>query len=220
MRAGSGKKGRLRPAAPQRVQKHVDAAALADLDTQLMLALHDGDTSAGNALVRRNFERVAGYLTRLIGDPAPVEDLAQDVFLQVFKSARRYEPTARFSTWLYRIATNAARNYLTRSTRRQQLRAGSVESAGRPDLDRPAEPAETRSDAAPDRHLTLDEMRAQVAAALGSLPVNQRIALTLYEFEDLSYEQIAAILELSVEAVRGLLKRARHNLRPLLRELL
>jgi RNA polymerase sigma-70 factor (ECF subfamily) len=220
MQAGGRKKGRLWPSAPPTARQSVDASALADLDTQLMLALRAGDTSAGNTLVRRNFERVAGYLGRLIRDPVPVEDLAQEVFLQVFKSAPRYEPTARFSTWLYRIATNAARNYLTRSGRRQQRRFGSVEPGARAGPDRRIEPAQTRSDATPDQHLSLDEMRARVAAALGSLPVNQRIALTLFEFEGLSYEQIAAILEVSVDAVRGLLKRAREGLRPLLRELL
>ena len=184
-------------------------AALADLDTQLMLQLGAGDTDAGNTLVRRNFDRVARYVARIVRDRHPVEDLTQDVFLQVFKVANRYEPTARFSTWLYRIATNAARNYLTQAYVKR--RRSTVD-------DEPPVPA--RGDTAPERQLSLDELRGRVAAALSSLPVNQRIALTLFEFEGLSYEQIAAVLETTVDAVRSQLKRARETLRPKLRGLI
>jgi RNA polymerase sigma-70 factor (ECF subfamily) len=186
------------------------AADLTDLDAQLMLELRAGNTEAGNALVRRNFDRVARYVGRVVRDQRPVEDLAQEVFLQIFKAAGRYEPTAKFSTWLYRIATNTARNYLAQSYVRRRRepdpgQGGPVVAAG--------------ADSAPERQLSLDDLRRRVADALASLPVNQRIALTLCEYEGLSYEQIAAVLDTTVDAVRGMIKRAREALRPKLRGL-
>jgi RNA polymerase sigma-70 factor (ECF subfamily) len=175
-----------------------------------MLELRAGNAEAGNALVRRNFDRVARYVGRVVRDQRPVEDLAQEVFLQVFRAAGRYEPTAKFSTWLYRIATNIARNYLAQPYVRRRREAdpsqsGPVATAG--------------ADSAPERQLSLDDLRRRVADALASLPVNQRIALTLCEYEGLSYEQIAAVLDTTVDAVRGMIKRAREALRPKLRGL-
>lgn len=180
------------------------SAPLADLDTQLMLQVREGSAEAANALVRRNFERVARYISRVVRHPRCVEDLTQDVFVYVLKSAPRYEPTAKFSTWLYRIATNAARNYLNQACVRKQ-RA--------PDGETPALEPVDRSESGPEHRLTLSELRDRVSAAISSLPLNQRIALTLFQYEDLSYEQIAAVLDTTIEAVRCLLKRAREALR-------
>lgn len=184
--------------------------ALADLDTQLMLQARDGNREAANTLIRRNFPRILRYVTRLVGNHRPVEDLTQDVFLHALSHADRYQPTAKVSTWLYRIATNASLNYLNRAAVRRRA------------SDPPNGPLETpdRHEPTPYQRLNLDELKQQVAAALRELPPNQRVALTLFQYEDCSYEQIAAVLDVSVEAVRSLLLRARTTLRGRLTNLL
>lgn len=183
---------------------------LADLDTQLMLQVRNGDSGAGDALIRRNFDRVARYIGRVIRHPRLVEDLTQDVFLQILQNARQYEPTAKFSTWLYRIATNTALNCLNRADVRRRSSEpvdGEMEFAD-------------RSVDGPDRQMNLDELKQQVARAIDALPPNQRVALTLFEYEELSYEQIAAVMNLTVDAVRSVLARARAVLRDKLANLM
>ncbi|MEW6253686.1 MAG: sigma-70 family RNA polymerase sigma factor [Planctomycetota bacterium] len=180
-----------------------EPSPLADLDTQLMLRVREGDREAANALIRRNGERITRYISRLVRDPRAAEDLAQDVFVQALSRPERYEPTARVLTWLYRVATNLAMNYLKQPAVRRRASTAPDQSLNVPD----------RSQPAPDGRLSLTELRRQVSEAIGRLPVNQRIALTLCEYEECSYEQIAAVLEVSVEAVRSMLQRARTTLR-------
>ncbi len=186
------------------------ADVLSDLDTQLMLQARAGNRDAANALVRRNFQRIARYVARLVGSQRPVEDLTQDVFLQALSRADQYKPTAKVSTWLYRIATNTSLNYLKQPAVRRRAPQPPDGPFELPDSHEPT----------PDHHLSLDELRGEVAGALAELPVNQRIALTLFQYEGCSYEQVAAILDVSVESVRSLLMRARTALRERLRHLL
>ncbi len=179
------------------------ASLLADLDTQLMIQARDGNREAANALIRRNFERISRYVARLVGNHRPVEDLTQDVFLQAISHASEYQPSAKVTTWLYRIATNTSLNYLKQASVRRQA----------------PEPPEGRLEVAdhsvpaPDSRLSLDELKDLVAKAVAELPINQRVALTLFEYENCSYEQIAAVLDVSIEAIRSLLLRARTTLR-------
>lgn len=180
------------------------AAALQDTDTQLMLAVRDGDQHAANTLIRRNFSRVLRFVTRVVRDPRAAEDLTQDVFLQIIAHCREFEPRAKFSTWLYRIATNRALNYL----KHVQVRKQSTPPARIPETE-----IVDLSISPPDERMNLDELRNRVSGALGGLPPNQRIALTLFEYESLSYEQIAGVLDVTIEAVRCLLTRARATLR-------
>lgn len=195
-----------------RARAHTAAApaALSDLDTQLMLQVRDGNQEAAGTLIRRNFDRVARYVGRVVRNPRQVEDLTQDVFLQVLTFADRYEPTAKFSTWLYRVATNTALHYLDRA----RVRRRSSEGRGGTEID----VADHNGDG-PDHKLTLDELRQKVSNAIADLPPNQRVALTLYEYEGLSYGQIAAVLDVTTDAVRALLLRARTTLRGKLQEL-
>ncbi|MCK4341210.1 MAG: sigma-70 family RNA polymerase sigma factor [Phycisphaerae bacterium] len=176
---------------------------LADLDTQLMVQAREGNREAANMLIRRNFQRISRYIARLVGNNRPVEDLTQDVFLQVLNRASQYKPTAKVSTWLYRIATNTALNYLKRPSVKRRV----------PDPPEGALEVPDRSESRPDERMSLDEVKDQVAEAIGALPLNQRIALTLFQYEDCSYEQIAVVLDVSIEAVRSLLMRARTTLR-------
>jgi RNA polymerase sigma-70 factor (ECF subfamily) len=193
------------PIAPEAAaaSQPASTAPLEDLDTQLMLQVQGGDRDAAATLVRRNRDRIERYVFRLVRDARTAEDLTQDVLLQALSRADLYRPTARFSTWLYRVATNRALNYLKQAGRRQRA----LEPA-----ERALETAESH-EATPDRQMTLEELKQQVARAVDRLPFKQRIALTLFEYEDCSYEQIAAVLETTVEAVRSLLMRARTTLR-------
>jgi RNA polymerase sigma-70 factor (ECF subfamily) len=180
-----------------------DTAFLADLDTQLMLQYRAGRPEAGSALIRRNFVRVTRFVGRLVRDQRIVEDLVQDVFVQVLTSANRYTASARFSTWLYCIATNTARTYLRRVGSQRRLAAGALDAVDPPD----------GQQRAPDHALNLDDLRRRVSAAIDKLPLNQRIALVLFETEDFTYAQIADALSVTVESVRALLARARETLR-------
>ena len=175
-----------------------------------MLRFRDGDRAAFEELVRRNTSKVHGLIYRFLGDPSQVEDLTQDVFLRVFRNASRYVPTAKFSTWMYRIVANLCFTVI-RSRRRSQT----------VQLERP-HPDEEDSyyrdvpdDVLPPPHeqMDCDELRGKIAEAVSSLPDNQRLAILLNKFEDMSYEGIAEILNCSTMAVKSLLSRARGNLR-------
>ncbi|MGD8452417.1 MAG: sigma-70 family RNA polymerase sigma factor [Phycisphaerae bacterium] len=174
-----------------------------DFDTQLMLQVQAGDTEAANKLVRRNFQRVSRYIARVVRNAAAVEDLTHDVFLRVLRNPQGYQPKAKFSTWLYRIATNAALNYVGQAHEKRRSDAGDEVTVRIP----------ARGDSSPDHRLSLGELRAGVSAAISSLPIKQRIALTLYEYEEFSYEQIAIVLDSTADAVRCQLRRAREALR-------
>lgn len=179
------------------------SSILADMDTQLMLRCREGDSDAASQLIRRNLPHVARFVGRIVRDEHLVEDITHDVFVRVLTAAPRYQPTAKFSTWLYRIATNAARDCLNLSRRRSRSGGDSERVTTIQDDDIPD----------PARAASLDELRAQVNAAIAKLPLNQRCALTLFEFEGLTYEEIAAVMDGTVESVRCLLSRARNQLR-------
>jgi RNA polymerase sigma-70 factor (ECF subfamily) len=174
-----------------------------------MLAFQRGQEDAFARLVERNASKVYAMIFRLIPDHAQVEDLAQEVFLRVFRTAKRYRPMAKFSTWLYRIACNVALNAI-RSQRRArptglELSDGEDGSWQRdiPDVHLPAPPS----------RLDLEELQDELAQAIAALPENQRIAVTLNKFEHLSYQEISEVLGCSTMAVKSLLSRARCNLR-------
>jgi len=184
-------------------QAEQSTSALADYDTQLMLQAQEGNREAANMLFRRNHTRVSRYIARIVGNQRAVEDLTQDVFVQAMGRSDRYRPTAKVTTWLYRIATNKALNHLKRQ---------SVQRLAPEPPDGPLEVADGHQ-AAPDWQLSLDELKHQVSSAIHALPINQRISLMLFEYEGCSYEQIASVLDITVEAVRSLLMRARTTLR-------
>ena len=186
------------------------SAPVADVDAQLMLQVRGGNRDAASMLVRRNLDRVARFIARIVRFERHVEDITQEVFLQVLASAHRYEPTARFSTWLYRIAMNTALDHLANpyQRRRRETKNNEIQEL----------PGESREE--PQQAASLAELRDQIQTAIAALPVNQRVALTLFQFEDMSYEQIASVMDLSIEGVRSLLARARRALRAELQNLL
>ncbi len=175
-------------------------------DVRLMRLVAGGDTSAFEKVVERHQALVAGTAARMLGSNSDVEDIAQQVFIRVWKSARRYVPRAKFTTWLLKITRNLVFNELRRAKRRAQIPLQSD-----PDAEEIQLKDETNS--APDASLLEDELQQAIEEAIMQLPESQRMALVLRRYEQLSYEQIAGVLDLSVPAVKSVLFRARTELR-------
>jgi len=175
-----------------------------------MLRFQGGDRAAFEELVRRNTPKVHALIYRFLGEPDLVDDLTQEVFLRVYRTADRYLPRAKFSTWLYRITANLCFNVL-----RQRKRMNPVPLDAGEGGDDDAHRREVATDSGPAPHAGLDreELRRRLTAAIAALPDNQRIAILLNKYEDKSYEEIAAVLQCTTMAVKSLLSRARANLR-------
>ncbi len=175
-------------------------------DVRLMGLVAGGDTSAFEKVVERHQALVAGTAARMLGSNSDVEDIAQQVFIRVWKSARRYVPRAKFTTWLLKITRNLVFNELRRAKRRAQIPLQSDPGAEEIQLKDETNPA-------PDASLLEDELQRAIEEAIMQLPESQRMALVLRRYEQLSYEEIAGVLDLSVPAVKSVLFRARTELR-------
>ena len=184
---------------------------LVDPDVQRMLRVREGDDAAFAELVEHHQKRLVGLLGHLTGDREIAEDLAQDVFLRLYRSRHRYEPKAKFTTFLFRIASNVALNSKrSRSRRHERVVA---EASGSHAALSPVRGAAEKSAMMPARKAASSEVQAVVREAVLRLPERQRMALMLHKFEDLSYADIGAAMELSTSAVKSLLSRARESLR-------
>lgn len=184
---------------------------LRDPDVQLMLRVRDGDDAAFGRLVAAYQDRLVGLLTHLVGERDAAEDLAQEAFLRVYRARKGYVPTAKFSTWLFRIAQNLASNSRRGRRRRREVSfAGSNEvSDSRPQEALVAE----KSAFIPNRQLAKREIQAVVRDALEELGERQKLAVLLHKFEGMSYADIAETMEMTPQAVKSLLSRARESLR-------
>ena len=177
-----------------------------------MLRAREGDDAAFALLVEAYQDRLVGILNHLVGDREAAEDLAQDVFLRIHRARDRYEPTAKFSTWLFRIANNLASN-ARRNRGRRRERQLPVQESG-PMGARPAEKLLAEKSALmPSRLMARHEIRDVVRAALESLGERQQMAVLLHKFEGMSYADIGATMDLSPSAVKSLLSRAREKLK-------
>ncbi|MEM7411245.1 MAG: sigma-70 family RNA polymerase sigma factor [Myxococcota bacterium] len=170
-----------------------------DEDVQLMLAFAAGDESAFETLFERWSRPLLRYLERLVTDAASAEELLQESFLRVYRARERYRPDARFSTWLYRIATNLAWNELRRPRRRDPHDS----------TDAPEAPELGSALPAVDEVVDARRLSESVDAALRKLPERQRSALWLASVEGLSYAEVAEALDTSEKAVKALVHRAR-----------
>lgn len=187
----------------------------ADPDVRLMLRVRDDDAAAFEELMLRYQNRLVSLLSHLVGKRDMAEDLAQDVFLRVYRARKRYVPGSKFSTWLFTIANNIASNALRGLSRRREvdLRPSSPnESAGNP-LEAAAVAA---SALMPTRQLDKAELRQVVQLAVATLNERQRMAVLLAKFEHLSYTEIAEIMEMTPQAIKSLLSRARTKLREII----
>lgn len=180
-----------------------------------MLEVREGSAAAFEELVLRYQGRLLTVLRHLVGNREQAEDLAQEVFLRVYRARESYQPDAKFSTWLYTIANHAAANALRSKARHPEVTLQSRDSGpmGARPLDRMLLAS---SGQMPARQLAKAELREVVRMALDSLSERQRMAVLLSKFEDMSYADIGAVMEMSPQAVKSLLSRARENLREVL----
>ena len=182
-------------------------------DEELMLECRKGDMSAFELLVRRYQDALVNYIYYTINDYHRAEDLAQETFLRVFKSASRYEPKASFKSWLYTIATNLSRNEIRNRARRNTYFLEDMVDEGE-DVYHSEFMIDTRYQ--PDILYEKKERQQLIKKTLKQLPENQRLALTLVTYQELSYEEISEILNCSTGAVKSLIHRARQNMKKLL----
>jgi RNA polymerase sigma-70 factor, ECF subfamily len=190
-------------------------AANSDADADVMLRVKAGDESAFGYLVQKYRRPLVGFMYRLCHNPATAEELAQEVFLRVYRSRTSYEASAKFSTWLYRIATNLAVNH-ARDTRHER-----PENTVR--LDEPDQETGTTPDLADDslsaeEQLLKRERLAAIKAKVNALPERQRLAVMMHKYQQMDYRQIAAVMKLSESATKSLLFRAYETLREQLKE--
>ncbi len=189
--------------------------ALLDPDVRLMLEVRDDNASAFEELMLRYQNRVITVLDHLVGHREWAEDLAQDVFLRIYRSRKRYTPGAKFTTWLFTITNNVASNALRDRSRRREVNL--VEHAGQTTgvfgLEQIALAA---SGLMPARQFESSEMRDIIRQAVSTLNDRQRMAVLLCKFENMSQEEIAIAMEMTPKAVKSLLARARGRLREVL----
>jgi RNA polymerase sigma-70 factor (ECF subfamily) len=198
------------------------AATLADAqsaeglnDAQIMLRVKGGDEAAFEYLVQKYRRPMLSFMYRMAHNSAVAEDLAQEVFLRVYRSREKYEASAKFSTWLYRIASNLAVNH-ARDTRHQR-------PENTVSLDEPDQESGLTMDL-PDNSLTAEEaiVRRERLAAIRqrveALPERQKMALIMHKYQQMDYRQIAEVLKLSESAIKSLLFRAYETLRVQLKE--
>lgn len=183
-------------------------------DITLMMAVKHGDEEAFQTLVERHQYRIVGTVAKMLGRETDAEDIAQQVFVRVWQSASRYEPGAKFTTWLLTITRNLVFNEMRRR-RRSKL----VEMQSDEDGERFAQHADPTA-RSPASFAQDAELQSAISDAIGALPEAQRMAVVLRRFEELSYEEIAEILNTSVPSVKSLLFRARTELRERLKTFL
>jgi len=175
-----------------------------DPDAALLLAFRRGDAAAFRTLFERHARAMVAFCFHYVRDAARAEELAQDVFVKLYRSAHRYQPSARFKTFLYRVATNHCLNELRRGEYAARAASpGASDGAGRPDLAALPSPL-----ASPQQALEATRLEGAVARLLDGLPEKQRAAFVLCRFEGLSYEDVAEVLETTVSAVKSLVHRA------------
>jgi RNA polymerase sigma-70 factor (ECF subfamily) len=192
----------------QRVEKGMAGAVAAlDYDAELMLRVKEGDGASFAVLLDKHRSSVVHFLYRMIQNQAVAEELAQEVFLRVYRSRATYEATAKFTTWLFRIATHLALNSL-RDGKHERMQE-------RLDDDSSALPARQLSDTRPsvEQSMVYQAKLAEVRRAIGMLPEKQRAAVLMHKYEEMEYTQIAKVLNCSESAVKSLLFRAYETLR-------
>ena len=181
-----------------------------DPDAALMLLVKQGDHAAFALLVDKYKQPVMNLAYRMLRDLTEAEDLAQNVFIQVHKSAARYEVSSKFSTWLFTIARNLCLNEIRRRSRHP---AESIEAPYFEQEDQPKRQFEDKKISSPPDSLLHGELEQKIEQALASLPENQRTAILLCRQNELSYEEIATVLGCSLSATKSLIHRGRETLK-------
>lgn len=183
-------------------------AAASDLDAVLMLAAREGDQEAYRELFQRHAAKMVGYADRFFRNRAVSEELAQEIFIRVWRARKRYEPRSKFTTWLYTIASRACLNELRKRRHRQPEELLDEARSGEGRTGPPA----------PDQALEGARMQTVIERCLADMPANQRHALVLTRFGGHSYAEAAGLLGLSESAVKSLIFRATAALRAVVGE--
>ncbi len=183
-----------------------------DPDVRLMIQVRDDVQGAFETLVERYQHRLVGVLAHLVGRPEEAEDLTQEVFLRIYRARKGYRPRAKFSTWLFTIANNLALNHLRSKGRNALVRLGTGEMTDTQQLQPASERLEAR-EGTPSAQMRKVELAEVVREALDVLGEDQKIAVLLNKFEEMSYAEIAEVMGRSEAAVKSLLARARNHLR-------
>ena len=188
--------------------------ALRDPDIRLMLRVRNDEPGAFEEMVENFQHRLVSVMHHLVGNAEEAEDLAQEVFLRVYRARKKYRPRSKFSTWLFTIANNLALNAL-RTRQRKPAVPLNIHDSG-PLGPRPAEQLVKAKTSSPSTRIQNVELVAIIRQALENLNERQRMAVLLNKFEDMNYSEIAEIMGMSSQAVKSLLSRARANLRQVL----
>ncbi|MDR2892527.1 MAG: RNA polymerase sigma factor [Deltaproteobacteria bacterium] len=173
---------------------------------ELMPLVASGDKRAFSSLMARHRNTVYGIAYRFFKTPQEAEDVFQEVFLRVWRSAGKYQPTAQFSTWLYTVTANQCKSELASLWRRKVRLIGSFWAGDAGERIAPTTPSSEETAAQ-------NQQAEQVRSSIGTLPAKQRLALILSRFEGLSYEEIAAVMDCSIPTVESLLFRAKNGLK-------
>jgi RNA polymerase sigma-70 factor (ECF subfamily) len=183
------------------------AVAALERDAELMLRVRDGDTQSFALLLEKHRGPVIHFLFRMVQNQPVAEELAQEVFLRVYRSRANYEPTAKFTTWLFRIASHLALNWIRDCKHERNQESLDQETAD--GAQRQIPDKQTTKEQSMIYQARLDEVRR----AIQSLPAKQRAAVLMHKYEEMEYSQIATVLECSDSAVKSLLFRAYETLR-------
>jgi len=179
------------------------------IDVALMLKVRDGDINAFEQLVERHQRAVIGTVTKMLNNTTDSEDIAQQVFIRLWKSAKNYQVKAKFTTFLFTITKNLVFNESSRRARKKQISIEEREEESHLEI-------ASSEYSNPDQSVLEAELRDAIDDAIQQLPEKQRMAVILRRYEQLSYDEIADVLSLSVSAVKSQLFRARHSLREIL----
>jgi RNA polymerase sigma-70 factor (ECF subfamily) len=189
---------------PSLQKRHTD-----DPDVVLMLRVREDDQEAFSDLLDRYRPRIFGHFFKVLNNRQDAEDLTQEVFLRLYRSRKRYQPRARFATWLFHITQNVARNAIRTRRRRPSIRLETLHGPH----DGPAESFLFDRGEEPSRPVERAEVADQVRAAVSTLVGRQRTAVVMHQLEDHTYNEVAARMAMSPEAAKSLLYRARNQLR-------
>ena len=203
------------PSAPATMANSAVSSNQAVSDVDAMLRVKTGDQSAFAYLVQKYRRPMVGFMYRLCHNPSTAEELAQEVFLRVYRSRTSYEPSAKFTTWLYRIATNLAVNH-ARDTRHE--RAENTVRLDEPDKETGTTPDLADDSLTAEEQILKRERLAAIRSKVNALPERQRVAVIMHKYQQMDYREIAGVLKLSESATKSLLFRAYETLREQLRE--
>jgi RNA polymerase sigma-70 factor (ECF subfamily) len=195
------------PDSPQpETDEDAEKRALNDRDVGLMLRVREGDNEAFELLVELHQSAVIGTVAKMLGGASEAEDIAQQVFIRIWKSAKRYQPQAKFTTWMFTITRNLVFNETRRRKRKPTVSVEEREEESHQQV-------EDVHSTTPDQDVLHSELERAVDDAIQALPDKQRLAVVLRRYEEMPYDEIGRVLSMSVPAVKSLLFRARTQLK-------